>query len=66
MTLDPEYFAPIDAGIRVTADARPTFEREWRQTCACPDLCVVERHGRLRCASCDAPILHRRRTEARS
>jgi hypothetical protein len=67
MTLDPDYFAPIDAAIRVTPDARAAFEREWRPTCPCgPNLDVLEgAHGRLRCARCSCPILRRHRTEAR-
>ncbi|HEY3821632.1 MAG TPA: hypothetical protein VGL81_30910 [Polyangiaceae bacterium] len=62
MVFHDEPLTPIDAAIRVTPDVRAAFDRDWRQCCSCVEVDVLERHGRLRCARCDAPILRRHRT----
>ena len=54
----------IDSGVHMSAAAHAAFEREWRATCSCPRLSIVEVDGRMRCGCCDGPILRRRRVES--
>lgn len=52
---------PIDASVMMGPEARAEFDREWRITCSCPRLEIVEVNGGMRCGACRAPILKRRR-----
>ncbi|HEY3818387.1 MAG TPA: hypothetical protein VGL81_14515 [Polyangiaceae bacterium] len=61
--MNTESAVAIDGTIRIAPEARRAFDREWRQTCACPQLDILERDGRLRCGGCNAPILRRHRVE---